>query len=108
MIVTRPSKPCLRSAKAAASPVPPPPTMTALFTSANARDGVQPVVAIGRGASLYVNERFAQTHRDLARLSIADGPGTVRRLDGAHWRDHGGGAAGEDLGQRTVRAAGSP
>src|SRR5580704_9181797 len=103
-----PSKPCLRSANAAASPVPPPPTTTTLFTSGDCRDAVEPVVGIGRGASLYVNQRLAQAHRDLARLSIADGPRTMRRLDGSNRRDHRGGATGEDLGQGPVGAAGTP
>src|SRR6266853_3468089 len=108
MIVTMPSKPCLRSAKAAASPVPPPPTMTALFTSDGAHDGVQPMVAIGRGSSLYVNQRLAEAHRNLARLAVADGPRAVSRLDGAHRGDHRGRATGKDLAQRPIRATGAP
>src|SRR5258708_22994142 len=108
MIVTMPSKPCLRSAKAAASPVLPPPTMTALFTSDGAHDGVQPMVAIGRRSPLYVNQRLAKAHRNLARLTVADGPRAVSRLDCAHRGDHRGRAAGKDLGDRSIRAAGAP
>src|SRR5260370_24578639 len=108
MIVTMPSKPCLRSANAAASPVLPPPTMTALFTSDGAHDWVQPMVEIGRGSSLYVNQRLPEAHRNLTRFAVPDGPRAVSRLDGAHRGDHRGRAAGKHLGQRSIRAAGTP
>src|SRR5260370_38340740 len=108
MIVTMPSKPCLRSANAAASPVLPPPTMTALFTSDGAHDWVQPMVEIGRGSSLYVNQRLPEAHRNLTRFAVADGPRAVRRLDGAHRGHHRGRAAGKRLGQRSTPAAATP
>src|SRR5258708_7506124 len=108
MMVTMPSKPCLRSANAAASPVLPPPTMTALFTSDGAHDWVQPMVEIGRGSSLYVNQRLAEAHRNLTRFAVADGPRAVSRLDSAHRGDHRGRAAGKHLGQRSLGAAGTP
>src|SRR5258708_12892920 len=108
MMVTMPSKPCLRSANAAASPVLPPPTMTALFTSDGAHDWVQPMVEIGRGSSLYVNQRLAEAHRNLTRFAVADGPRAVSQLDIAHRRDHRGLAAGQHPPHRPLDPAPPP
>src|SRR4051794_10269363 len=58
--------------------------------------------------ALDVNERLAQIHAQLARPAVADGPRPARGFDSSHRRDHGGGAAREDLSEASVLAAGPP
>src|SRR5215831_12367775 len=64
-------------------------------------DFVDPAVGVGALAVLDAHEFFAQLEGYRAGGAVADDPVAAGGFDPADGGDHGGGAAGEDLGQLT-------
>ncbi len=76
---------------------------TALLT-----DAVHPAVLVLGHPALDAQQGLPQPQGDRPRRAVAVGPGVRLGLDVADGRDHRGGAAGEDLGQRTGRGVLAP
>src|SRR6202035_2264048 len=68
---------------------------------ARSADLVDPAVRVGELAVLDTDQFLAQAHGDRARGAVADHPLAAGALDLADRRDHGGGTAGEHLGELT-------
>src|SRR6266566_8330888 len=76
--------------------------------AARLADLVDPAVRVGALAVLDAHQFLAQLERHRPRRAVADDPFRRGPLDLADGRDHGGGAAGEHLGQLTGLTAGPP
>src|SRR6516164_442167 len=76
--------------------------------AARLADLVDPAVRVGALAVLDAHQLLAEPERHRPGCAVADDPFRRGPLDLADGCDHGGGPAGEDLGQLTGRAAGPP